>query len=186
MKLVVGLGNPGDKYVGTRHNVGFEVIDRLLQDHQLSLNETKFRADYVIWHYQGEKVILTQPYTYMNLSGEAVLPLMTYYDIHFEDLLVIYDDLDMEVGKIRMRPKGSAGGHNGMKSLIQMLGTQEFQRIKLGIGRPAPGWKVVDHVLAPFTAEQRPLMEEAVAQVAGIVEEWIAGADFITLMNRYN
>ena len=186
MKCIVGLGNPGGRYQGTKHNVGFDTIDNLLKRNHLQLNNQKFSADYTIWHRQGEKVILVEPYTYMNLSGQAVLPLMTYYGIHLDNLLVIYDDLDLEPGRIRLRQKGSAGGHNGIKSLIQLLGTQDFKRIKIGIGRPEPGWKVADHVLAPFKADQRQVIDQAIDQSAEIAEAWLDGKSFIELMNAHN
>lgn len=186
MKLIVGLGNPGSRYDGTRHNVGFAALDKLLAANQLSLDKNKFKADYTVWHRQGDKVILVEPYTYMNLSGEAVLPLMAYYGIHQDDLLVIYDDLDLEVGKIRLRQKGSAGGHNGMKSIIHLLGSQDFKRLKIGIGRPDPGYKVVDHVLAPFKPDQRQAINQATDKAVEIVEAWLDGQDFIAIMNKYN
>ena len=136
MKLIVGLGNPGDKYQGTRHNVGFDVIDALARQEGLKLTDQKFRSDYTIWRVGDEKVLLVKPYTFMNLSGEAVLPLMSYYNISPDELVVVYDDLDLEPGKLRLRQSGSAGGHNGVKSIIEMLGTQDFKRVKIGIGRP--------------------------------------------------
>ncbi|MGX7092076.1 aminoacyl-tRNA hydrolase [Hutsoniella sourekii] len=186
MKLVVGLGNPGEKYSGTRHNIGFAVIDQVLTNNQLKLDEQKFRCDFTIWNQMGQRTVLAEPFTYMNLSGEAVLPLMAYYGIGAEDILVVYDDLDLEPGKLRLRQKGSAGGHNGVKSIIQMLGTDEFNRIKIGIGRPAPGWKVVDHVLASFTKEELPVIDEAISQASQIVEDWADGEDFLKLMNQHN
>ena len=134
MKLIVGLGNPGDKYQGTRHNVGFDVIDALARQEGLKLTDQKFRSDYTIWRVGDEKVLLVKPYTFMNLSGEAVLPLMSYYNISPDELVVVYDDLDLEPGKLRLRQSGSAGGHNGVNSIIEMLGTQDFKRVKIGIG----------------------------------------------------
>lgn len=186
MKLVIGLGNPGNKYNGSRHNVGFEVIDELLDRHQLSMTDQKFRADYTIWHQPSGKALLMKPFTYMNLSGEALLPMMSYYGIDLDDVLVIHDDLDLEPGRIRLRPKGSSGGQNGVKSIINLLGTNEFKRIKVGIGRPQGGWKVVDHVLSPFTAEDRIATDEAVYRAADAVEAWLDGQTFANIMNKFN
>lgn len=186
MKMVVGLGNPGNRYDGTRHNVGFEVIDHLLDEHQIKMTDQKFTADYTIWRLGNEKILLVKPFTYMNNSGEAVLPLMSYYGIALEDLLVIYDDLDLEPGKIRLREKGSAGGHNGMKSIIQLLGSSEINRIRLGIGRPQGGWKVVDHVLAPFDKESRLFVDKAIPLAIQAIEKWAQGSSFVKVMNQYN
>lgn len=186
MKMIVGLGNPGGKYEGTRHNVGFSVIDALMQQENLTMDEEKFRADYTIWRYQGERILLVKPYTYMNLSGEAVLPLMAYYGIGQDDICIIYDDLDLSPGQIRLRQKGSAGGHNGMKSIIHMLGSQEFNRMRIGIGRPTGGWKVVDHVLAPFNKEEQDLVNVTVQEATDAIRAWIETDDFIKVMNQYN
>lgn len=186
MKLVIGLGNPGNKYHGSRHNIGFEVIDELLDRHQLSMTDQKFRADYRVWHHPGEKVLLMKPFTYMNLSGEALLPMMSYYGIDLDDMLVVHDDLDLEPGRIRLRQKGSSGGQNGVKSIIDLLGTNEFKRIKVGIGRPQGGWKVVDHVLSPFTAEDRIATDEAVGRATDAIEAWLAGKPFIDVMSQFN
>ncbi|MGX7074791.1 aminoacyl-tRNA hydrolase [Globicatella sanguinis] len=186
MKLIIGLGNPGNKYDGTRHNIGFDVVDRFLDKHSLSMTDQKFRADYTSWHHNGERIYFMKPYTYMNLSGEAVLPLMSYFGIGMEDILVIYDDLDLEPGRIRLRRNGSSGGHNGMKSIIEMLGSQEFNRIKVGIGRPSGGWKVVDHVLAPFSPEDRVTIDATIDRVVEAIEHWIEHDDFSATMNIYN
>lgn len=186
MKLIAGLGNPGRKYEGSRHNIGFEVVETILNRNNLNMTEQKFRADYTIWHRSGEKVILVQPFTYMNLSGEAILPLMSYYGISLDDILIVHDDLDLEPGRIRIRQKGSSGGQKGMDSIINMLGTKEIKRIKIGIGRPQGGWKVTDHVLAPFKAEERSVTDEAVDKAADAIEAWLAGDTFENVMNKYN
>lgn len=186
MKLVIGLGNPGKKYEHTKHNVGFDIVDIFLDIIGARMTDQKFQADYTIAHHQGEKVMVVQPYTYMNLSGEALLPLMTYYGVHADNILVVYDDLDLAPGKIRLREKGSAGGHNGIKNIIHLLGNQQFKRIKVGIGRPQPGWKVVDHVLAPFSKEEKDIMDESFQLAAQIIEEWVGGANFNELMTEYN
>ena len=186
MKLIVGLGNPGDKYQGTRHNVGFDVIDALARQEGLKLTDQKFRSDYTIWRVGDEKVLLVKPYTFMNLSGEAVLPLMSYYNISPDELVVVYDDLDLEPGKLRLRQSGSAGGHNGVKSIIEMLGTQDFKRVKIGIGRPQYGRKVVDHVLQRFDTDERSLIEQKIDQTTDLLTAWAKGETFVQLMNQYN
>lgn len=186
MKLVVGLGNPGSKYDKTRHNVGFDVIDQVLDKYHLEMTEQKFRADYTIWRFPQEKCLLVKPYTYMNLSGEALLPLMSYYGVGMEDILVVYDDLDLDPGRIRLRQSGSSGGHNGIKSIIELLDSTQFNRIKIGIGRPTGGWKVSDHVLAPFSVDDRIVVEQSMDIAVEIIEKWVQGATFIDLMNQYN
>ncbi|MBG9982653.1 aminoacyl-tRNA hydrolase [Aerococcaceae bacterium DSM 111020] len=186
MKMIVGLGNPGNKYEGTRHNIGFDVIDYLVKSENLKLDETKFKADYTIWRHQGERVLLVKPFTYMNLSGEAVLPLMSYYGIGQDDLCVIYDDLDLEPGQLRLRQKGSAGGHNGMKSIMHLLDSQEFNRMRIGIGRPTGGWKVVDYVLAPFKKEEQSLVDTTISEAADAIKLWIETDDFNQVMNKFN
>ena len=133
MKLIVGLGNPGKQYEGTRHNVGFAVIDEIAERLHMSLDQAKFKGIYGMGHVEGEKIFLLKPLTYMNLSGESIGALMDYYQIDIEELLVIYDDLDLPVGRIRLRQRGSAGGHNGVKSTISHVGSQEFNRIRVGI-----------------------------------------------------
>ncbi len=185
MKLIVGLGNPGKQYEETRHNVGFKVIDALSKKLNIPFNESKFRGLYGKGIVDGQKVMLLKPMTYMNLSGEAVRPIMDYYDIPTENLLVIYDELDLPVGKIRLRYKGSAGGHNGMKSIIQHLGTQEFNRIRIGIDRPDPDYPVVDYVLGKFNRKDRKIMEEVIATCVDASILWLE-KPFIEVMNIYN
>lgn len=186
MKMIVGLGNPGRKYDGTKHNVGFMTIDYMLDQLNIEMTDQKFQADYTIYHASGEKTLFVKPFTYMNLSGEAVLPLMSYYGVGMDDLLVIYDDLDLDIGKLRLRGKGGSGGHNGLKSINQMLGSHEYKRIRIGIGRPDPGWKVVDHVLAPFKKADRPLIEETIDTASSAAIDWIQGTTFVDVMSRYN
>jgi PTH1 family peptidyl-tRNA hydrolase len=185
MKLIVGLGNPGKQYEQTRHNIGFEVIDTLSGKLAIPLNQSKFKGLYGMGFYNGEKVILLKPLTYMNLSGESIRAVMDYYDIDVEDLLVIYDDLDLPVGKIRLRQKGSPGGHNGIKSTVAHLGTQEFNRIRIGIDRPKTGMSVPDYVLGRFHPEDRAPMEEAVKKSAEACTTWLE-KPFLQVMNEYN
>jgi PTH1 family peptidyl-tRNA hydrolase len=186
MKVIVGLGNPGKQYEMTRHNVGFWAIDRLADEWNIALTQGKFKGLIGEGRAGTEKVLLVKPMTYMNLSGECVGPLLHFYKLDpEEDLLVIYDDLDLPCGKIRLRMKGSSGGHNGMKSLIANLGTEEFKRIKVGIGRPAPGRKVVDHVLSTFPPEELAGVQEAVKRSVEAAKAWME-ISFLRVMNQFN
>lgn len=185
MKLIIGLGNPGKQYEHTRHNIGFDVIEALATKWSAPLEQTKFKGMYAMAHRPGGKVMLLKPLTYMNLSGECVGPLMDYFDVDIEDIVVIYDDLDLEVGKLRLRQKGSAGGHNGIKSLIQHLGTQEFNRIRVGVSRPPKGIKVADYVLAKFSKEDEPIIQEAIHKSVEAVEMFLS-KKFIEVMNEFN
>ncbi len=185
MKLIVGLGNPGREYELTRHNIGFMAIDELAKRWNISLNEQKFKGVFGAGFVNGEKVILLKPLTYMNLSGESIRPLMDYYKIDVEDFVVMYDDLDIPVGKLRLRMKGSAGGHNGVKSTISHLGTQEFQRIRMGIDRPKNGMKVVDYVLGRFTSEEIADVNHSIEKAADACEEWL-NKPFLQIMNTFN
>jgi PTH1 family peptidyl-tRNA hydrolase len=185
MKCIVGLGNPGKQYEQTRHNIGFEVIDWLSRELNIPLDQSKFKGLYGIGFHKGEKVLLLKPLTYMNLSGESIRAVMDYYQIELEDLLVIYDDLDLPVGKIRLRQKGSSGGHNGIKSTVANLGTQEFNRIRIGIERPQSGMSVPDYVLGKFRKEEMDLTMEAVKRSAAACEAWLE-KPFIQVMNDFN
>lgn len=186
MKLIVGLGNPGDKYDKTKHNIGFAVIDELLNRHQIDLNKHKFKGDYAEEFIDMKKVIILKPMTYMNKSGEAVQPILDYFGIPLEELLVIHDDLDLPVGKLRLRQKGSSGGQNGIKDIIKQLGSQEFKRMKLGIGRPYPNQKVVDHVLTPFSKDDQALAQESIERAADAVEYWLSGNSYEKTMSKFN
>jgi len=159
--LIVGLGNPGPEYRGTRHNVGFEVIDHLADDHRIKLDQSKHKARFGIGVVEDTTVVLVKPLTFMNLSGQAVAPLAKQFDIKPEKILVIADDLDLPVGKNRLRPKGSAGGHNGHKSLIQHLGTEEYPRLKIGIGNVGKT-QTIDHVLGTFPPDERDIINSAI------------------------
>ena len=166
MKLIVGLGNIGNEYQGTRHNVGFSTVDKLADKLNLSFNlETKFKGMIAKANLNGETVIILKPTTYMNLSGESVHAVMNFYKINIEDIIVICDDLDMEVGKIRFRTKGSAGGHNGLKNIIAHTGTEVFNRIKIGISRDKY-IPVVDWVLGHFKAEDQEKIDKAFDKVS--------------------
>lgn len=186
MKLVVGLGNPGIKYAMTRHNVGFFVIDRLSEQWQMpTKTHHKWNAEIAEGRIRGEKVVLFKPQTYMNRSGEAVRPVVEYFNIDLDDIVVIYDDLDLPPGKIRLRLKGSAGGHNGMRSVIHHVGSETFKRIRVGIGRPVPPMSVTDYVLTSFAKEEEADVAEAVDRAVASVNCWI-DSGFLAAMNRYN
>nr|WP_269148980.1 aminoacyl-tRNA hydrolase [Evansella clarkii] len=185
MKLVVGLGNPGKQYEGTRHNVGFDVIDRCEEKLGIELDQTKFKGIYGYKNLERERVFLLKPLTFMNLSGESIVPLMNFYKIGKEDLLVIYDDLDLAPGTIRLRQKGSHGGHNGIRSIISQLGTEEFNRIRIGIGRPDKGQAVPDYVLGKFRDNEKEAINQAAERAAEAVEAWTS-TTFLNVMNEYN
>lgn len=185
VKLIVGLGNPGKQYEATRHNIGFEVIDELSRQFNIPLDQSKFKGLYGIGFYKGEKILLLKPLTYMNLSGESIRAVMDYYQIELEDLVVIYDDLDLPVGKIRLRQKGSPGGHNGIKSTVAHLGTQEFNRIRIGIDRPEKGMSIPDYVLGRFQKDEQLINEDAVKKSANACVAWLE-KPFLQVMNEFN
>ena len=186
-KLLVGLGNPGDKYFETKHNVGFMLIDQLAKKQNVTFTNDKiFQADLASFFFNGEKIYLGKPTTFMNESGKAVHALLAYYGLDIKDLLVIYDDLDMEVGKIRLRAKGSAGGHNGIKSIIQHIGTQTFNRVKIGIGRPKNGMSVVNHVLSTFDKDDYIGILQSIDKVDDSVNYYLQEKNFEKTMQRYN
>jgi len=184
-KLIVGLGNPGSEYAGHRHNVGFRCLDRLARTHGLAFTRWEFRARLAQGEIRGVRVLLARPLTYMNLSGQAVGPLVRRYGIPLSDLLVIYDDMDLPLGTIRLRPGGGAGGHKGMRSIIEALGSQDFPRLRVGIGRPPAGEDPVDYVLSDFTPEEGAIMEEVYERVLAAVECWLTEG-IGEAMGRYN
>lgn len=185
MKIIAGLGNPGAEYAHTKHNVGFMLVDALAEKLGLDAWRERFNALVAEGRIGAEKVLLVKPLTYMNESGRALAPLLDWYKLAPEELIVVHDDMDIAVGTIRLRRKGSAGGHNGIKSLLAHIGSQDFSRVRIGIGRPLPGWTVVRHVLAPFSAEDGPKVHEAIAYLLPAVECIVTdGIDMA--MNRYN
>ena len=186
MYIIVGLGNPGKEYQNTRHNIGFDVIDRLAEEEHISVLEKKHKAIIGKGVVAGVKCILAKPVTYMNLSGESVRELIDYYKVDAEaELIVVSDDISLDVGSIRVRKKGSAGGHNGIKSVLAHVGDEHFTRVRIGIGRPLPGWSVIDHVLAPFPSEEVPKIREAIEYLLPAVETIVTeGTDLA--MNKYN
>lgn len=157
MKLLVGLGNPGRGYVGTKHNVGFEVIDLLSRKYNINMGKIKFKGFVGDGVIGNEKVILLKPQTFMNLSGESLKQAAIFYKIGIEDIIVIYDDTSIPLGSVRIREKGSAGGHNGMKSIIAHLGNDNFLRVRIGIGEKPNGWDLADYVLSKFSKDEEPL-----------------------------
>ena len=183
--LIVGLGNPGQKYEHTRHNMGFLTVDLLAEKQGVKLNKVKFKSAFNIMHFAGCKCLVMKPQTYMNLSGEAVREAAQFYKVPADHVLVIYDDVSLPVGKIRVRPTGSAGGHNGIKNIISHLGTQDFPRIKIGTGAPGEGGDMIDWVIGvPSQAERKVLLEsfEKAIQAAECVIEY--GCQ--KAMNDYN
>ncbi|MBS6735399.1 MAG: aminoacyl-tRNA hydrolase [Clostridiales bacterium] len=186
MFIIAGLGNPGKRYENTRHNVGFDAIDELVDRYRIPGSGVSHKAMVGKGIMEGQKVLLAKPLTYMNLSGEAIRGLVDYYKIDPEtELLVIYDDISLEPGNIRIRKKGSAGGHNGIKSIIAQLGTQNFQRIRIGVGEKPKNWDLADYVLGTFGKEDRPLVEEALGNAAEAAAMIIQGK-IDEAMNRFN
>jgi PTH1 family peptidyl-tRNA hydrolase len=185
LKVIVGLGNPGKKYEMTKHNVGFWAVDQLSEKWGIPFQKEKWNSEIAEGIVNGEKVYLLKPLTYMNLSGEAVGAAIRFLKIPLENLLVIYDDMDIPLGQLRLRQKGSSGGHNGIKSLIHHLGTEQFNRIKIGIDRPPARMSVVDYVLAPFSELDHTLAADAALASAHAAEEWLKN-DFLIAMNKYN
>lgn len=185
MFLIVGLGNPGTEYAATRHNIGFDMLTYLSDKYHISLRSREGKAIVGKGMIEGQKVMLAQPQTFMNLSGESVRALMDYYKLDLEDLVVIYDDISLPVGQVRIRPKGSAGGHNGIKSIIQHLGTQEFSRIKIGVGAKPEGGDLVKHVLGRFSKEE----DSRIRDVFALAEKGLLAMlrdDVAAAMNEVN
>ena len=171
--LLVGLGNPGRQYVLNRHNVGFQCIDRLAQAHHLAFDKRQNCGRLALGQTLGRWVILLKPQTFMNESGRAVAPVARFYQVPAERLLVIFDDLDLPQGAVRLRPKGGSGGHKGMRSIISELGDQDFARVRVGIGRPPGRMDPADYVLQNFSGDEQPLMSEVCDEVVGAVECWL-------------
>lgn len=185
MKIIVGLGNPGQKYDKTKHNTGFMTMDHYLDEKGLSLDKDKFEGLWTKQKINGEDVILLEPQTYMNESGRSVSQVANFFKVDPEDILIIQDDMDMPIGKIRIRANGKSGGHNGIKSIIRDLGTEKFNRLKIGIRHPKNA-TVVSWVLTPFNDEQQKLMDDAFDTSVKIIDDFIAGRDSQYLMNKYN
>lgn len=186
MYLIVGLGNPGRQYEATRHNMGFDTVDELIDKHNIPQAGVKFNAMYGKAVIGGERVILMKPLSFMNLSGGPVRDMVNFFKIDPEtEMIVIYDDIDLEPGQLRIRKQGSAGGHNGIKDIIQQLGTQKFLRIKVGVGAKPKGWDLADHVLSRFSESDRKLVDESIEKACDAVEKILSeGVD--AAMNAYN
>ena len=186
MFVIVGLGNPEKKYEGTRHNIGFAVIDALADKYNISIKDKKHKALCGTGVIEGVKVMLVKPLTYMNLSGDSVADVMNFYKLDpEEDMLVVYDDISLAPGNIRVRKKGSAGGHNGIKSIIARCGTQNFMRVRVGVGEKPEGWDLADHVLGHFSDEDSRLVREAADDAIGAIVMMSRG-DVDQAMNNYN
>lgn len=186
MYIIVGLGNPGTQYAHTRHNAGFEAIDRLADEYRISIDNKKFQALCGSGYIEGQKVLLVKPQTYMNLSGESVRAACDFFKIDpEEELIVLYDDISLAPGQLRIRKKGSAGGHNGIKNIIQHLGTQVFQRVKIGVGEKPKEYDLADYVLGHFSKEDWTEMEDAFKRAAKAAAA-LTGGDVERVMNEYN
>ena len=186
MFIIVGLGNPTAEYAGTRHNVGFDVIDQIADKYNISVTERKHRAFCGKGIIGGQKVILVKPQTYMNLSGESVRSVLDFYKVDVEtELLVIFDDISLDVGQLRIRKKGSAGGHNGIKNIIQHLGTNVFHRIKVGVGEKPKDYDLADYVLGHFSKGEKEQMEEGYKKAVNAVELMLQG-EVDAAMNEFN
>ncbi len=176
MYVIVGLGNPGRKYEHTRHNVGFDVLEVLSQKHNIPMRKLRCKAAIGEGTINGQKVVLAQPQTFMNLSGESVVQLVNFFKPEEDHLIVCYDDIDLAEGKLRFRPNGSAGTHNGMRNIIYLLGRDNFPRVRVGIGRPPQGWDLKDYVLTGYnTPELRETMFDAYNAAADVIAEYISG-----------
>lgn len=186
MYIIAGLGNPKKEYDNTRHNIGFATIDALADKYNINVMDVKHKAIIGKGIINGQKVILAKPLTFMNLSGESIRQLVDYYKVDPEsELVIISDDISLPPGLIRVRKKGSAGGHNGLKNIIQHLGTEGFQRIRIGVGEKPKGYDLADYVLGHFSKEEQPLMKEGTDKAIGALE-MILGGDIDGAMNEYN
>lgn len=182
MKAIVGLGNPGREYAGTRHNIGFDVLDEVARRWHVQLRPWKSVADMAVVSNRG--VVLVEPQTYMNLSGDAVSRIAAFHKLEPTDVLVVVDEVQLPLGRLRVRRNGSAGGHNGLKSIIQHIGA-EFPRLRIGVGRGDPKWDLADHVLSKFGREEREAVADLVSRAADAVELF-AGEGLDVVMNRFN
>ncbi|MFA5481072.1 MAG: aminoacyl-tRNA hydrolase [Bacilli bacterium] len=183
MKLIIGLGNPGKKYEKTRHNLGYRVIDRLADSFGFDIDKEAFNGLYAKEVIFDQPVILFKPTTYMNLSGQAVQTIKAYFNVDLNDIIIIYDDMALEPGKVRLRPSGSSGGHNGMQNIIDLLGTDEIKRLRLGIGEPE--FDGMDYVLGKPSKEQAPLIDIAVGEASEAIKEYLRNG-FNSAMAKFN
>ena len=185
MYLIVGLGNPEEEYAKTRHNMGFDVINKLSEKQGIKVNKNKFNSIYGTGTIEGEKVVLVKPQTYMNLSGEAVRDFKNFYKINSENIIIVYDDLDIEPGIIKIRKKGGPGTHNGMKSVVHEIQTEDFPRIRVGIGNPEYKNDLLNYILTKIPEEDYKILENSIERASDAIEEIIKnGID--SAMNKYN
>jgi PTH1 family peptidyl-tRNA hydrolase len=184
IKLIAGLGNPGARYAHSRHNIGFMIADRFAKGHDMKFARRRFNAEVAEGEVAGERVAVIKPQTFMNSSGEAVSKFFSFYKVAPQDLLVIYDDLDLPLGKLRLRPRGSAGGHHGMESIIARIGTTDFPRLRVGIGRPNPDADI-DHVLGEFAGDEFRIIDETLERGVRAIDVWLAEG-IAPAMNKYN
>lgn len=184
MKLIVGLGNPGREYENTRHNIGFMCLDVVANHFNTTFNKSKFSGEYAEFNYNNEKIILLKPGKYMNLSGEVIRDYVNFFKIDIVDILIIYDDLDTQVGTYRLRYKGSSGGHNGLKNIELHLNTKEYKRLKIGISNNKL-LDTKDYVLGKFSSEEKELINQVINKVPIIIEDYL-NISFENLMNKYN
>ena len=184
-RLVVGLGNPGRKYEGTRHNVGFDVVDQLAKKHHADWESAPRGIEALVARWRAADMVLAKPLTFMNLSGAAIVGLLQFYKVDLDDLLVIVDDVNLELGRLRTRSTGSAGGHNGLKSAIEQLGTEDFARMRIGVGRGDARRDLADHVLTKFDRDEREDVQTAIGRAADAVELFVTDG-IGQVMNRFN
>ena len=185
MKMIVGLGNPGKKYEKTKHNVGFMVVDELAKEYQATFQKNPFEAEVATFFIDGEKIILVKPQTYMNLSGESIIQFKKFYKISNKNIIVIYDDIDLKIGDIRLKAKGGAGTHNGMKSVVQNLNTEDFIRVRVGIGSPENKEDMINYVIGPIPKREKEILEGSIEKAAeSVIEILKSGID--VAMNRFN
>lgn len=185
MYLIVGLGNPEEEYANTRHNMGFDTINKLAKQYNIEINKKKFKGLYALSTIENEKVILLKPQTYMNLSGESIQEIVNFYKIDINDIIVIYDDIDVNLGKIKLRKTGGAGSHNGMKSVISCLNTQNFGRIRVGIGSPEDKSRMIEYVIGAIPKEEKEQLDKATTIAKDAIVEIIKNG-FDSSMNKFN
>lgn len=185
MYLIVGLGNPENEYAKTRHNMGFDTVNKIASKYKIEMNRTKFNSIYGSGSINGEKVVLVKPQTYMNLSGQAVREFVNFYKVEKEELIIIYDDMDIEVGTMKIRKKGGPGSHNGMKSVVQEIGNTDFPRVRIGIGTPKYKNDAINYVIGHLTEEEYEELQVGVEKASMAIEELVkSGIDIA--MNKYN
>ena len=184
MKLIVGLGNPGKEYENTRHNIGFMAIDRIVDSLGLKFDKNKFNGSYCVCNINGEKVMFLKPLEYMNLSGNVVGRFVKFFDIDVSDILIIHDDLDMDLGRIKLRPRGSSGGHNGLKNIEANLGTQDYKRVKVGISNDKR-FDTKDYVLGTFSKDELESINDTIKLTQNIIDDFIK-IEFKEIMSKYN